>query len=85
MISEHNLESGNAGIIFWTDILIPPIVFILLWLHCRYEIEGRSIAPGPAAPHRGTAPTTPTQQRLRLFSQHPKTHDQLLVDEMVVF
>jgi hypothetical protein len=45
MISEHNFEPGNAGVIFWTDILIPLIDFIFLRLQRRFEIEGRSTAP----------------------------------------
>lgn len=32
MIQFHNFNPGNAGIIFWTDILIPVISFILLYL-----------------------------------------------------
>ena len=47
MIAERNFAPGNAGIIFWTDILIPLIGFVLLWLQRRYEIEGRSAAPYP--------------------------------------
>lgn len=36
MITEHNFAPGNAGIIFYTDILIPFIGFVLLGLqyHC---------------------------------------------------
>ena len=45
MITEHNFEPGNVGIIFWSDILIPLIGFIFLWLQRRFEIEGRSVAP----------------------------------------
>jgi hypothetical protein len=45
MITAHNFEPGNAGVIFWTDILIPVIGFILLLLQRRYEMEGRSAAP----------------------------------------
>jgi hypothetical protein len=47
MITEHNFAPGNAGIIFWTDILMPLIGFVFLWLQRRYEIEGRSAAPYP--------------------------------------
>lgn len=32
MVTQHNFAPGNAGIIFWTDILIPLIGFILCWL-----------------------------------------------------
>lgn len=44
MITAHNFAPGNAGVIFWTDILIPLIGFLLLWLQRRY---GR---PRPASP-----------------------------------
>lgn len=30
MITQHNFAPGNAGVIFWTDIFIPLIGFILL-------------------------------------------------------
>ena len=42
MISAGNFASGNAGIIFYTDILIPAVGFLLLWLQHRY---GPSQAP----------------------------------------
>ena len=32
MITAHNFAPGNAGIIFWTDILVPAIGFGLLYL-----------------------------------------------------
>jgi uncharacterized protein DUF6790 len=32
MVTAHNFAPGNAGIIFWTDILIPVFGFVLLWL-----------------------------------------------------
>ncbi|WP_426610958.1 DUF6790 family protein [Bradyrhizobium sp. McL0616] len=35
MVTAHNFAPGNAGIIFWTDILIPLFGFGLLWLHRR--------------------------------------------------
>jgi len=36
MITAHNFSPGNAGIIFWTDILLPVIGFTLLYLQRRY-------------------------------------------------
>jgi hypothetical protein len=45
MLAENNFEPGNAGVIFWSDILIPLIGLILLWLQRRFEIQGRSTAP----------------------------------------
>ena len=35
MITAHNFAPGNAGVIFYTDILIPIIGFVLLWLQLR--------------------------------------------------
>lgn len=32
MITAHNFAPGNAGIVFWSDILVPVIGFVLLWL-----------------------------------------------------
>jgi hypothetical protein len=37
MSTAGNFAPGNAGAIFWTDILIPIIGFVLLWLQYRYE------------------------------------------------
>lgn len=39
MIVAHNFEPGNAGVIFYTDIGIPIIGFVFLWLQYRYERE----------------------------------------------
>ena len=36
MITAHNFAAGNAGIIFWTDILVPAIGFGLLYLQSRH-------------------------------------------------
>jgi len=36
MLAAHNFAPGNAGLIFWTDILIPLFGFLLLWLQHRY-------------------------------------------------
>jgi hypothetical protein len=41
MITAHNFASGNAGVIFYTDIFIPLVGFLLLWLQWRY---GRPLA-----------------------------------------
>jgi Family of unknown function (DUF6790) len=37
MIAAHNFAPGNAGIIFWTDIVVPLIGFALLALQRRYS------------------------------------------------
>jgi hypothetical protein len=39
MITAHNFAPGNAGIMFWSDILLPLFGFGLLWLQRR---EARS-------------------------------------------
>lgn len=39
MITAHNFAPGNAGVIFYTDILIPIIGFALLWLQFRLSIS----------------------------------------------
>jgi hypothetical protein len=48
MITDHNFEPGNAGVIFWTDIVIPLIGFILLWLQRRCESAMRRPCLGSA-------------------------------------
>ena len=35
MITTHNFAPGNAGVVFWTDILVPVIGFVLLCLQKR--------------------------------------------------
>lgn len=45
MIAAHNFAPGNAGIIFWTDILVPAIGFSLLYLQARTRAGGMHITP----------------------------------------
>lgn len=45
MIAARNFAPGNAGLIFWTDILIPAFGFLLLWLQHR----ARPARQAPAA------------------------------------
>lgn len=45
MITAHNFAPGNAGIIFWSDILVPAIGFCLLWK--RYG-HGRDVNTSPS-------------------------------------
>jgi hypothetical protein len=35
MITAHNFAPGNAGVIFYSDILVPVVGFIFLWLQRR--------------------------------------------------
>jgi hypothetical protein len=48
MITTHNFAPGNAGIVFWTDILLPVIGFALLFLQ-RREIASPPYAPPKTA------------------------------------
>ncbi len=43
MITARNFAPGNAGIIFWTDILVPATGFGLLYLQARTPIGERPI------------------------------------------
>jgi hypothetical protein len=36
-----NFAPGNAGVILYTDVLIPVIGFVLLWLQHRYGVRSR--------------------------------------------
>jgi hypothetical protein len=42
MAAAHNFEPGNAGVIFYTDLGLPAIGFVLLWLQYRF---GRGATP----------------------------------------
>jgi Family of unknown function (DUF6790) len=35
MITAHNFAPGNAGVIFYSDVLVPIVGFIFLWLQRR--------------------------------------------------
>lgn len=44
MVTAHNFASGNAGVIFYTDIFIPLFGFALLWLqHRETRQDGRGL------------------------------------------
>ena len=45
MVTQHNFAPGNAGVIFYMDIVIPLFGLLLLWLQHRY---GRPRQPSPA-------------------------------------
>lgn len=47
MVTAHNFAPGNAGIIFYTDVLIPAVGLALLWLGHRWERPAM-----PATAHR---------------------------------
>jgi uncharacterized protein DUF6790 len=41
MVTAHNFAPGNAGIIFYSDLLVPVLGFIFLWLQHRVTLEQR--------------------------------------------
>jgi len=45
MVEAHNYAPGNAGVIFYMDIIIPLFGFTLLWLSRRYR---RDVTSAPA-------------------------------------
>jgi hypothetical protein len=48
MVAAGNFAPGNAGVIFYTDILVPLIGFALLWLQHRCERQRLDAAPARA-------------------------------------
>jgi len=47
MVTTGNFAPGNAGIMFYSDLLLPLIGFVLLWFaHPRHCAESRSMAGG---------------------------------------
>ena len=42
MITAHNFAPGNAGVIFYSDILVPVVGFIFLWLQRRAAARQRT-------------------------------------------
>jgi hypothetical protein len=54
MVTEHNFAPGNAGVVFYMDIVIPLFGLELLWLQHRYGRPGASpvsIAKSNLPPH----------------------------------
>ncbi len=49
IIRTHNMAPGNAGVILYTDILLPALGYTLLWLQYRYPAgqSNEPQAPGP--------------------------------------
>lgn len=45
MVTSHNFAPGNAGVIFYTDLFLPVIGFVLLWLRYRaYPVSARLVS-----------------------------------------
>ena len=40
MVTAHNFSPGNAGIVFYMDIIVPLVGLVLLWLQHRYGRTG---------------------------------------------
>jgi hypothetical protein len=53
MIVANNYAPGNAGIIFYTDIAIPIIGFVLLWLRHRFGRESSTLSRSDYSPQIG--------------------------------
>jgi len=49
MVKSHNFAPGNAGVIFYTDIVVPVIGLVLLWLRYRGEAPSGNLADLSAA------------------------------------
>lgn len=47
MIAAHNFAPGNAGVIFYTDIAIPIIGFIFLWLQRGLRAQASAVGRDP--------------------------------------
>ena len=57
MITTHNFAPGNAGVIFWTDLFLPIIAFVLLFQ--QYKQEKMAFLPTgikTSAPNRDREP-----------------------------
>lgn len=66
MLAADNFSPGNAGVIFWTDVILPAIGFGFLRVQQRFEREGRSVAPAPRlAPGPSARPLTPGRDARR--------------------
>lgn len=49
MVTQHNFAPGNAGVVFYTDILIPLFGAALLWLQHRSRTDRVAVAPSGRA------------------------------------
>lgn len=45
MVTQHNFAPGNAGVVFYTDILIPLFGGALLWPQYRSRTDRSAAAP----------------------------------------
>jgi len=50
MVEAHNYAPGNAGVIFYTDILLPVFGFAMLWMRRREDTALQVHAQAPAFP-----------------------------------
>lgn len=53
IIKTKNFSPGNAGVVLWTDILLPLIGFALLYFH--YSQQARTELPGKPLDRTGSA------------------------------
>ena len=52
IMTEHNFAPGNAGVIFYSDFLIPLFGFVLLWFQHRLDRPEQSAASSPQGSRR---------------------------------
>jgi hypothetical protein len=52
MVAAHNFAPGNAGVIFYMDIIVPLFGFVLLWFQHRLGCPERSAASAPQGSRR---------------------------------
>lgn len=50
MVTAHNFSPGNAGVMFYADILVPLLGFWLLWANRSYPAHHASQNPYTAFP-----------------------------------
>ncbi|ANJ67799.1 hypothetical protein A9404_10790 [Halothiobacillus diazotrophicus] len=46
ILRTHNMAPGNAGVILYTDVLIPLLGFLLLWLQHRHGARAVTVTNG---------------------------------------
>jgi hypothetical protein len=63
MVTEHNFAPGNAGVIFYMDIIIPLFGLLMLWLQHRFADPGVGSVPSRAAVPSGDRPGYPSRHR----------------------
>jgi len=56
MVTEHNFAPGNAGVIFYMDIIVPLFGLLMIWLQHHFAYPGVGPVPSRAAVPSGDRP-----------------------------